>query len=332
MDDNQGRFIRRLNEYFKPSNNKFSHQDLGHTRLLPPCVHAGLDLMDWMLASQELECIRILTDLFTDISSQLLSIQTKKSAHDCLFSPQHMTSTMCQQYFLFIGRLCRTDKGLNILNNTDVFKHLMSLVVHTNHMCYVKLIVSGLDYSLDAMPRKILEKALSKSQPRGRLYATQFLLVLLRAKLPNFEAWGVPLMLKQVEESEAKCVQLAALEIIEESCYDRLYLEEFVQLWPKLDRLGDYGKMIMMKFYSIPRGLNHPHAKIKEEIELWNKTYNKRYVLLVEADIHAHLTLHTKTEDGTYSRRHCAQRPNVMPPNVLPHLYGQLVQTNQVGL
>lgn len=72
--------------------------------------------------SQQLECIRILTDLFTDISRQLMSIHAKKSAHECLFSPQHMTSTMCQQYFLFIGRMCRTEKGLSVLTNTDVFK------------------------------------------------------------------------------------------------------------------------------------------------------------------------------------------------------------------
>lgn len=64
----------------------------------------------------------MLTDLFTDISRQLMSIHTKKSAHECLFSPQHMTSTMCQQYFLFIGRMCRTEKGLSVLTNTDIFK------------------------------------------------------------------------------------------------------------------------------------------------------------------------------------------------------------------
>lgn len=55
-----------------------------------------------------------------------------------------------------------------------------------------------------------------------------------------------------------------------------------------------------------------------------------RYVLLIEADSHAVLTLHTKNEDGTYCRRSCSSRPTVIPPNILPHLYGQLVQTSQV--
>lgn len=119
MDDS---FVRRLVNYFKPSSNRFSHQDLGHARHVPVFVTCGLELIDWLLRSPDGECIRCLTDLFLDISNQLLAISTSKSAHDCLFSPQHMSSTMCQEYFLFIGRMCRTDKGLNILSNTDVFK------------------------------------------------------------------------------------------------------------------------------------------------------------------------------------------------------------------
>uniref|UniRef100_A0A0N8ES09 Putative rapamycin-insensitive companion of tor n=1 Tax=Aedes aegypti TaxID=7159 RepID=A0A0N8ES09_AEDAE len=331
LDDQNTRFIRRIIDYFKPSNNRFSHQDLTrYNRQLPPYVTAALELLDWLQQSQELECIRMLTDLFTDISRQLMSIHTKKSAHECLFSPQHMTSTMCQQYFLFIGRMCRTEKGLSVLTNTDIFKELTTIVTKTNHICYVKLIVSGLDYSLDGEPRKILMRALLKHpSAKARLYAAQFMRVLLRARLPNFEVWGMPLLLKLVDECQAKCVQLAALEILEEACYERTYLEELVNVWPNLERVSDHGKLVMMKFYSIPRGLNHPEAKIKEEIETWVNGYNKRYVLLIEADVHAHLTQHTKTEDGTYSRRHCAQRVGVTAPNMLPHLYGQLIQTTK---
>lgn len=87
----------------------------------------------------------------------------------------------------------------------------------------------------------------------------------------------------------------------------------------------------MSRYYSIPRGLNHTKARIQQEIEIWLNAYNKRYVLLVEADTHAHLTLHTRSEDGTYSRRACSSREvYIAPPNILPHLYGQLVQTTQV--
>lgn len=123
MDEQTSKFIRALVAYFKPSNNKFSHEELSMSRQIPAFVVAGLDLIDWLLkASPELDCIRLLTDLFTDISGQLLSISKSRSAHDCLFSPQHMASTMCQQYFLFVGRMCKHEQGISVLNNTGVFE------------------------------------------------------------------------------------------------------------------------------------------------------------------------------------------------------------------
>ncbi|XP_049532058.1 rapamycin-insensitive companion of mTOR [Anopheles darlingi] len=338
MEEQNNRFIRRLVDYFKPSNNRFSHQDLVSTnRQLPAYVTAGLELIDTLLRSPELECIRILTDLFTDISRQLLAIHAKKSAHECLFSPQHMTSTMCQQYFLFIGRMCRTDCGMEILRNTDVFKELSTIVQKTNHLCYIKLIISGLDYNMEGEPRAILSKALQKHPSvKARLYALQMLRVLLRARMPNFEVWGVQLMLELVAsvqgEGQPRCMQLALIDLLEEASYERVYLEELTHCWPRLDQLGDRGKMIMMRFYSIPRGLNHSSAQVLNEIEQWLSIYNERYVLLIESDTHANLTQHTRTEDGTYSRRHCSSTSATgggETCNLLPHLYGQLAQTNQ---
>lgn len=99
---------------------------------------------------------------------------------------------------------------------------LIQIVTTTNHICYIKLIVSGLDYTVDALPRQVLEKALNASErSAGRLYATQFLLVLLRAKIPNFEVWGLPLLIKQTRDKERKVI-LTALEILDEACHDRV--------------------------------------------------------------------------------------------------------------
>lgn len=51
IDDSSGKFLKRLVNYFKPSSNRFSHQDLAHGRSLPPYVTAGLDLIDWLLSN-----------------------------------------------------------------------------------------------------------------------------------------------------------------------------------------------------------------------------------------------------------------------------------------
>ncbi|XP_030564623.1 rapamycin-insensitive companion of mTOR [Drosophila novamexicana] len=323
------KFLKRLVDFFKPSNNRFSHQDLvpGHT--MPAYVSAGLDLIDVLLSSSELECMRYITDYFSDISQHLLAVTTSSRAHDCLFSPQHMNNTMCQQYFLYIGRMCRNNKGIEVLKNTTVFEYLITLVRHTDHVCYVKLIVSGLNYSHEKLPRQVLEKALTLAKTRsGRLYATQFLAVLLRARLPNFEIWGLPLIIQQTKDSD-RSVVLAAMDVLEEACHDKYYLEEIVSLWPNLKQLGDVGRLLMSRFYSLSRGLNSSKAHIEDEIKYWRNGYNKRYVLLVEAETHSSLTLHVRNEDGYYSRRNCNQRAQLVPPNIAPHLYGQMAQTTQ---
>ncbi|XP_004525858.1 rapamycin-insensitive companion of mTOR isoform X2 [Ceratitis capitata] len=330
LDDTANNFLKALLDYYKPSKNRFSHQDLGRPgRSIPPFVVAGLDFIDWLLASPMMESIRILTDYFSDISKQLLAVSTSNRPHDCLFSPQHMTSTMCQQYFLYIGRMCRAQKGIRILTDTAVFEHLINLVRNTDYVCYVKLAVTGLDYSLESVTRKVLEKALTTAKVRsGRLYATQFLTVLLRARLHNFEVWGIPLIIQQTKDQD-RSVVLAALDVLEEACHEKYYLEEIVSTWPNLKSLGDGGRLVMARYYSLSRGLNHLKARIQDEIEYWKKGYNKKYVLLVEANTHSSLTLHIRNEDGHYSRRNCNTRPIIIPPNIPPHLYGQMVQTAQ---
>ncbi|XP_017088263.2 rapamycin-insensitive companion of mTOR [Drosophila bipectinata] len=329
LDYTLGKFLKRLVDFYKPRNNRFSHQDLVPGQRLPAYVSAGLDLIDVLLGSSELECMRYITDYFSDISQQLAAVTTSNRAHDCLFSPQHMNNTMCQLYFLYIGRMCRTTKGIEVLKNTTVFEYLINLVRVTDHVCYVKLIVSGLNYSYENLPRQVLDKALTSAKTRsGRLYATQFLAVLLRARLPNFEVWGIPMIIVQTRDSD-RSVVLAALEVLEEACHDKYYLQEIISHWPNLSQRGDAGRLLMARYYSLPRGLNSTNARVEEEIKYWRNGYNKRYVLLVEADTHSSLTLHIRNEDGYYSRRNCNQRPQTVPPNIAPHLYGQMVQTSQ---
>lgn len=58
----------------------------------------------------------------------------------------------------------------------------------------------------------------------------------------------------------------------------KIYLEELVRQWYDFESLGDLGKLLMTRFYSVLRGLNHSNARIKHEIELWAKSYNRKYV------------------------------------------------------
>lgn len=283
MDDNQHKFLRRLVDYFKPSNNRFSHQDLMLGRQVAMHVNAGVEMMDWYMRmyavldflvrnhqhlnlnitstylagiqSQYNECVRFLREFANDVHFHLDAILTARSAHDCLFSPQHMVSTMCQQYFLFVGRLCRNEFGVQVLHTSQIFATLEKIVKETNHISYIKLIVTALDYSQPCavQARQILQLALTESKVlAGRLYATQFLLVLMRAQIANFAKWGLQLLIDQATQSANKSISLVALDILEEACHEEAYLQELILLWPPLDAesCGDAGKLVMTHFYS----------------------------------------------------------------------------------
>ncbi|XP_066994227.2 rapamycin-insensitive companion of mTOR [Anabrus simplex] len=326
-DSNHRTFLRRLVHYFKPSNNRFSRVELGNKRQTHMYTLAGCELLDCLLDSDEPEAAKLLTELLADIWVQLEAITSSKSAHDCLFSPQHVSNSLCQDYFLFIGRLCRTSRGMRVLDKAGILQQLLNLVVSTNHECYVKLVVSSLDYSIDGMPRVILGKVLTAPSEASRLYATQFLLVLLRARLPDFSKWGIELLVNQLYD-QSRTVSLAAISILSEAAEEKAYLDAVVSLRPSLLHLGDKGLLLLIRFLSTSTGFTFLHDAnfVTNQLDRWATSYNYRYVRLVEGELHDSLTLHQRGEDGHYSRRVTSAKHCVRDVYVPPHLYGQLVQ------
>lgn len=63
IDDYQIKFIKRLVHFFKPSSNRFSHQDLGHGRHIHPSVLAGVEIIDWLLQASSHEVIYLLLNI-----------------------------------------------------------------------------------------------------------------------------------------------------------------------------------------------------------------------------------------------------------------------------
>lgn len=207
----------------------------------------------------------------------------------------------------------------------------MNLSTTTNHNCYVKLIVSSFNYATDGPHHEILAKTLTCHQESSRLYATQFLLVLLRANILRFENWGIELLVKQLFD-QSKAVQLTALSTLHEACEQKSCLEKLVVQKPDLLHLGDKGLLLLIRFLSVPTGfeLLNRDQFVTNEIKRWAEHFNYKYVRLMESELLDSLTLHQRSEYGRYDRRHSSVRAgaNVTRRDVfvLPHLYGQLVQ------
>lgn len=270
----------------------------------------------------------ILFELFTDISRHVNAITSGKSVHDCLFSPQHMNSTQCQSYFLFIGRLTSTEAGLQVLNKLKMFQQLEHLATTTNNDCYVKLIVSCLDYSNAGPCRDLLSAVLKCPIESSRLYATQFLLVLLRAGISNFSDWGVKWLVNQLKD-HSRSVCLIALNSLHEACEMVSCLETLVKINPSFEYLGEKGMLLSVRLLSISSGfkLLNKGDFIANVVKRWNEYFNWRYVTILEGETSDVLTLHQRDEDGRYDKRTSGIRTVCKKDMYLPpHLYGQLAR------
>ncbi|KAK3927944.1 Rapamycin-insensitive companion of mTOR [Frankliniella fusca] len=330
-DSNHRTFVKRLVHFYKPSSNRFSQVELGGNRKQKNTYTlAGIELFDALLQAEEVEGSRLTGELLEDIYSQIEEILSSKTAHDCLFSPQHVNNSLCQDYFLFIGHLCQSRGGLHILESSGLLSLLHRLVTNTNHDCYIKLVVSSLDYAVCGEPRQILETVLKSGSDSSRLYATQFLVVLLRARVPNFHEWGIPLIVNQVRD-KSKSVRLAALNILDEACDENIFLQSLAEIQPTFNSDIERELLIEIRLASVPCGFSKLQQTgfLSSQMDFWATEYNYRYVRFVEGEIHDALSLHQRGEDGHYNRRVSSAKHIVKDVFVPPHLYGQLTQLPQ---
>lgn len=336
-DSDHRLFIKKLIFYFKPSSNQFSRVELGRTATLArESTLAGGHLIIFLLEIPEPDSTRFLNELVGDIADEITAIRTAQSAHDCLFSPRHMSTTCCQKYFLFLGQLSHSAKGTVILKGFNLLQKLQDLAITTNHDCYVKLITSSLDYTGDGMNRKVMNKIISESSLEStRLYATQFLRCILRAKMKDASQWAITNLSGRLSDN-SKTVASAALDVLHEVCEEPQYLEIFSQQnqdWDQiLTNLGDQGYLLKIRLYSLKSGFASLSSPA-EELERWIKAggFAERYVGLIEREIHDCLTRRQRGENGSYMRRNTNIPISPRDAFIPPHLIGQLVQ-HELGL
>jgi rapamycin-insensitive companion of mTOR len=156
-------FVKRVVDYFKPTNGRFARVELTNSksRFLARTACYLLDfLVDNLDRQHSNESEHILDDFLKDIQDCLASLISSESAHDCLFSPTRVATTGCQYYFLFLGRLSRSDRGRAALDKRSILGHLTELLMLRSDM-YLKLVISCLDYSsMEWGSRNLLSKAL----------------------------------------------------------------------------------------------------------------------------------------------------------------------------
>ncbi|XP_030197602.1 rapamycin-insensitive companion of mTOR isoform X2 [Gadus morhua] len=328
-DDHIHKFVRRLLWFFMPSSKLFVSMKPDHPRARQTTV-VGCELIEFLLDSEE-EGDVYLEDLVKDIVQWLHSSIGPKAGSSSSSSALHgnglLLTTLSQYYFLFLGTLSAHRHGVKVLEKGSVYQCLLSLCMQRNQDHVVKLTVSTLDFSRDGLARVVLSKVLIAASESCRLYATRHLRVLLRANAEFFSNWGVELLVTQLYD-RSQPVRLEALDVLDEACEDKANLHALVELKPALTHLGDKGKLLLLRFLSIPKGFSYLEDRgfITGELERWHKKYNLKYVDLMEEQLNEALTTYrrpvlNRSNPGRSSAPR-AQRPAVYP---LVHLYGQLV-------
>ncbi|XP_076355898.1 rapamycin-insensitive companion of Tor isoform X1 [Tachypleus tridentatus] len=330
-DSSHKNFIKKLLHFYKPTSKQFSliEADKEHGRQI--CV-VGCQLIDFLLEADETKSYELLDEFLTDLNLCLSQITLDSAPLQAILSPTRVLSTLSHAYFLFIGRMSNSSKGRKLLERSGVFQHLLNLVSLTNHDTYVKLVISSLDYTKEGFTRTILTKVLTATSEVSRLYATNYLRVLLRAQLPEFSKWAVELLVTQLYD-KSRAVSLAAADILDEACDNQKMLEALISLRPSLLHVGDKGLLLLLRFLSIPKGYRFLRDAnfINHELERWRNSYNLKYVKIVEDTLNEGFTHHRRGEDGTYGRSSTSIRVSVRSSFVPPHMYGQLAQ-HQDGL
>ena len=327
-------FVQRITDFFKPTSGRFCRIELSEPRS-KALARTACYLMDFLIEASSFEALRILDEFLKDVQDCLDNVIQADNAHECILAPAKLATTVCQYYFLFIGRLSRSAKGRIVLDQRSILGHFTELLNMRSDL-YPKLVISCLDYSsMEWGSRLLLSKALKECSETCRIYATKFLGILIRSKTPNVAQWGIELLTDQLFDVDSKIVPSIALNLLDEAADDKMNLEAMVcALQNKnMDHLGVRGEVLKVRLLvSSTYGLKvlNNEEMLADIFKSWTESLNQSYVSLVEDLINDGLTRHQRDDDLSYGRR--TFDAHVVRPAFLPfHLYGQLAST-KLGL
>ncbi len=323
-------FVKRISDFFKPSNNLYAKVELKSKRARY-LTKIGCLFCDFLVRSKSAEGERVLDEFVIDIQNEMNLFLSSTAPQDCLFSPTRIATTVCQYYFLFLGRMSRTAEGRAALDRQRLLRCLYELLLHSSNL-YLKLIISSLDYGNPEWgSRNIMARALKDGTEYSRLYATRFIGILLRSHTPNIAQWGIGHLVEQLSSS-SKIIPWVALDLLAEACDDKMNLEAVICAMKdantRLDRLGLKGVFLRTQFLASANGFKmlRQTGFLDDQLQRWREEYNDRYVTLVEEMLSDGFSHHQKNEERIYGRR-SHEAHVVRDVFIPPHLYGQLAAT-----
>ena len=329
------KFLKRLMGFYRPFKYRFS--EARNTKPNQRYVRTGCALMKGLLKTQEgtqyLMDNKILRQL-AECLAQLDRLSGITSSSP-LFSLDRINETLSGGYFSILGALGSEQQGLVILSRWRIINMFYHILDNTEREDIILLLLGSLDCTIDSHLRLLLSRACTASTKAIRIFATKLLRKYatsgdLPADGPETRTsaayWSIRVLITQLYDPEIE-VSEVAVQILQEACNRKKYLEYIVKCRPALDHLGEIGAPLLLRFLSTSIGYQYLHGLdyITQEMDDWLLGRNENYVTQVEASLFkAFVPEHERPKSAVEDPME--RKPDGAAP---PHFYRELTRTKE---
>ncbi|KAI7866417.1 Rapamycin-insensitive companion of mTOR, N-term-domain-containing protein [Spinellus fusiger] len=329
-------FIRRLLTFYRPSKHQFS--DLHATKAnVARYVKHGCTLLSTLLG--HLDGVRYLGEhkLLNDIADALseLGPLNGNPENEPVFSKERMESTLCAGYFTLLGTLSKHKEGVRMLEKFKLFSLFYQLSELRSRDDLKVAMITNLDYTLNGHPRVLLSKIMTSGYNPIRLFATQYLGIIMRQSESEYNGWAIRLLVTQLYDTHLEVCQ-EAVSLLDEACERPANLELLVKFRPSLGHLGEIGNPLLLRFLSTSTGFRYLNVLgyVDKEMDEWFEYRNRHYVTQLELSLaRALVNTPDKKSLSPFEERIDSENDfeGLQPGDGLtpPHFYGELTKTEE---
>ena len=324
------KFMKRLTKFYRPFKYKFS--DSKNTKPNQRYVRTGCALIKTLLQNQEGIAFLSEDKLLRQVAECLAQVDRVSGLTSAapIFSHYRVSDTLCGGYFALLGAMSSDPRGLQIFERwcmNNMFYHIMDLNERDD---LLQAFLGNMDFTFDSHLRVMLSKALTACGKNIRIYATKLLRKYatiasdIQGTNPRHSEWAIRLLVTQLYDPEVEVCEVA-VQILEEACNRKAYLEYVVRCRPALDHLGEIGAPLLLRFLSTSLGYQYLDGLdyIGQEMDDWFLGRNDSYVTLVEASLSRAISVQQERPKSIMDDSMKTQDHGLVPP----HFYRELTRT-----
>ena len=326
------KFLKRLVGFYRPFKYRFSNAR--NTKPNQRYVRVGCALFRCLL--QTIEGVQYLTEskLLRQLAECLAQLDSMSglTSTSPLFAADRVSETMTSGYFALLGALSSDAQGLVILARWRILNMFYRIIDIQDRADLIQLLLGNMDFSIDSHLRVMLSKALTSCSKAIRIFSTKILRKYATKDIPvNNQAtasdvafWAISLLVTQLYDPDVE-VSEVAVQILQEACNRKQYLEYVVKCRPALDHLGEIGAPLLLRFLSTSLGYKYLNGLdyITQEMDDWFLGRNEKYVTMVEASLSRALSHESERPRSIVDEPPMRHQHGIVPP----HFYRELTRT-----